>query len=143
MSRRSRKHRKHFACSHRGFGKFCHRCADEEKKRQIVTITKEALQQEKQLLRQLWIQSFSDDCIDLTHLPKKIVLRARHILKKLEQGTGFWELGGKRLSFDRSLIRIPVTYRYRLVGRLVDHNFVPIKVVSHETYNRITRIGVG
>ncbi|MEM7772331.1 MAG: hypothetical protein AAF327_17680, partial [Cyanobacteria bacterium P01_A01_bin.37] len=51
-----RKHRKHFACGHRGFGQFCHRCADEEKKRQAVITIKQALNQGKQLLRQQWIQ---------------------------------------------------------------------------------------
>lgn len=130
MGRRSRKYRKRFPCGHQGFGKFCHRCATAK-----ALLTVSLL--ERQRTRQQWQESFLQDCVDLTHLPKAIVLKARQVLSALQGGISLSQLRGKRFSFDRRLIRIPVTYRYRLVCRQHDEGIVPLKVVSHETYNSI------
>lgn len=132
MSRRSRKHRKHFKCGHRGYGQYCHRCADAKK-------LKTARRSEKQLARQQWQQSFLSDSIDLTHLPKKIVLKARQVIDALQQGISLHELRARRLSFDRNLIRIPVNYRYRLLCQQENSSISPLKVMTHETYNPIAR----
>ena len=132
MSRRSRKHKKRFACGHRGFGQYCHCCADRRRLR-------EAKQQQRSCQRQQWKATFAHDPIDLRRLPKAIVLKARQILAALSQGEGFWKFAGKRLSFDRSLIRIPVTYRYRLLCRLRGNDMTPLQVLSHEAYNRVAR----
>ncbi|MDX2240082.1 MAG: hypothetical protein NW224_05295 [Leptolyngbyaceae cyanobacterium bins.302] len=67
--------------------------------------------------KQQWKQTFAADPIDLTHLPKPIVIKTRQILAALEQGVSPAQLQGKRFSFDRTLLRIPVTYRYRLLCR--------------------------
>jgi hypothetical protein len=77
--------------------------------------------------------------VDLSQLPQKIVLKARLILAKLATGAGFWQVLGQRMSHDRSLIRIPVGYRYRLLCRMEGNQLWPLRVMSHETYNRVAR----
>ncbi|MEO0410039.1 MAG: hypothetical protein AAF289_22065 [Cyanobacteria bacterium P01_A01_bin.135] len=104
-------------------------------------MVKEAHHEQRRAQRQRWQQSFAYDRIDLTHLPKKVVLSARAILKQLEQGAGFWTFSGKRLLPDRTLIRIPVRQQYRLLGRWINHKFIPLEVMSHEAYNRIVSMG--
>lgn len=132
MSRRSRKHRKRFSCGHRGFGQYCHRCAPQR-----------ALQQAKiaarRLERQQWERMFAEDQIDLRRLPKAIVLKTRQLLAALQQGVSYWQLGGKRLHQERDAIRIPVTYRYRLLCGQENGEIVPLKVLSHEDYNPLAR----
>jgi hypothetical protein len=92
-----------------------------------------------QTAKQQWQASFAQDPIDLTHLPKPIVLKTRKILAALEQGMAPSQLQGKRLSFDRTLLRIPVTYRYRLLCRWYSNQVIPLQVLSHEAYNAIAR----
>ncbi|MEB3293086.1 MAG: hypothetical protein VKJ24_07990 [Synechococcales bacterium] len=138
MSRRPHLQKKRFAnCGHRGFGQYCHRCAD-------LNLRKQAIVQQETILRSQWLETYDHDPINLRHLPKPIVLRAREILAKLAQGTEYYKLQGKRLlGIDRDLIRIPVTRRYRLL--LQDHGdntFQSIKVLSHEAYNAIARHGL-
>lgn len=141
MSRRSRKHKKQFSCGHRGYGRYCHRChpyhgGDRCEEAQNL---KAARRLEKQRVRQQWQQTFLSDRIDLTHLPKKIVLKARQIMTALNQGVSLHTLRGKHLSFNRQLIRIPVTYRYRLLCQQDALGIEPLKVITHETYNPIAK----
>jgi hypothetical protein len=42
---------------------------------------------------------------------------------------------GVRMNFDRTLIRIPVGRRYRMLCREQDGQVVPLRVLSHEQYN--------
>jgi hypothetical protein len=133
MSRRPRRQKKRFpTCAHRGFGQYCHHCADLAlRKQSIATATK--------LQRDEWTETYDHDPIDLQGLPKPIVLKARKILEQLTQGTEYYKLQGKRLlGIDRDLIRIPVTRRYRLLiqdlGEKTPHF---LKVLSHEAYNAI------
>lgn len=86
-----------------------------------------------------WQELFADDPIDLTHLPKPIVIKTRQILTALDQGVPPSQLQGKRLSFNRTLLRIPVTYRYRLLCRWYANQIIPLQVLSHEAYNAIAR----
>lgn len=141
MGRRSRRYRKLFSCGHRGFGQFCHCCADREQQRRQSIQQRQRIQMAKQSMRQLWRCSFADDVIPLEHLPKQIILKARAILSALEQGVGFWQFAGKRLRGERSVVRIPVTHRYRLIGYLQEGRFIPRQVLSHESYNQMTRHG--
>lgn len=127
MIRRSRKYRKRFACGHRGYGRYCHRCADRAARRR-------AAWRVRQTQRRVWQETFSDDPIELRHLPPAIAEKTRQIVSALEQGTGHWQLAGKRLSV-REVISIPVTYRYRLLCREEGDRVVPVKVMSHEDYN--------
>lgn len=132
MSHRSRKHKKRFACGHRGFGQYCHCCAERVAKKQ------QRLSQRRQK-REQWQALFADDAIELSHLPKAIIRKARNVLSALQQGTEYWQLSGKRLEMIRGVIRVPVTQRYRLLCRDDGDQIVPVKVISHEDYNPLTR----
>jgi hypothetical protein len=131
MSRRSRKYRKRFKCGHRGFGRFCHCCADRER---IRKLRKDEQQRPH--------QKTEKDTIGLHKLPKAIAHKAHEILEKITHGTEYWRLGGKRLIGERSLIRVPVGYRYRILCREEGDRVVPLKVVSHEAYNSLVRGGL-
>jgi hypothetical protein len=157
---RSRKHRQRFACGHRGFGQWCHCCATNDSRRvraiasthgsvcpfpAIRSRQSDASHSPKRRVqavtwdKQAWNQSFATDAIDLRRLPRAIVLKARGILAALAQGTGYWQLKGKRLRGDRTLVRIPVSYRYRLLCRMEGDRLMPLKVLSHEDYNPLVR----
>jgi len=128
MSRRSRKHKKRFDCGHRGFGQYCHYCADRKKRRL-------AAKAEKKAARQRWKALFEQDCIDLRALPKKAVKKARQILDSLDAGVHYWQLSGKRIPAVRNVIRIPIGYRYRLLCRDDGDQVTPLEVLTHEDYN--------
>jgi hypothetical protein len=132
MSRRSRRHRKRFECGHRGFGQFCHCCADRRKKREEIVL----LRRQKRVRIQ---QAKADDAIDLRHLPRAIMEKARRVLGMLEEGSSWVGLGGKLFHFDRSLMRIPVGYRYRLLCRRDQSGITPLAVMTHEAYNPVAR----
>ena len=132
MSDRSRKHKKRFVCGHRGYGQYCHRCADRVARKQ------NRFGQRRQQ-REQWQALFAEDAIELSHLPKAIVKKARTVLSSLQQGAHYWQLSGKRLEMMRDVIRIPVTRRYRLLCRDDGDQVVPIKVISHEDYNPLIR----
>jgi hypothetical protein len=88
------------------------------------------------------------DTMGLYKLPGTIAQKARGVLDKIVNGTEYWKLGGKRLSGERSVIRIPIGYRYRMLCRdegdsTTKHRVVPLKVVSHEAYNPLVRRGQG
>jgi hypothetical protein len=91
------------------------------------------------VVKRQWQASFAHDPLDLTHLPKPIVLKTRRILAALDQGTAPSQLQGKRFNFDRTLLRIPVSYRYRLLCRWESDRIVPLQVLTHEAYNAIAR----
>lgn len=91
----------------------------------------------RQLKRQQWKDTFATDEIQLNHLPSAIVKKARTVLSQLEHGQEYWQLAGKRLKVMREVIRIPITYRYRLLCHDDGDRLTPIKVVSHETYNNL------
>ncbi|XHX79482.1 MAG: hypothetical protein RBJ76_06000 [Stenomitos frigidus ULC029] len=152
MVRRRQKQRQRFSCGHLGFGQFCQHC------RQVVQIDKSQASQQRvspqptqqqphrvwqatgqPTTKPQWQQSFAADPIDLTPLPKPIVIKTRQILAALKQGVPPAQLQGKRLSFDRTLLRIPVTYRYRLLCRWYTDLIIPLQVLSHEDYNAIAR----
>ena len=151
MVRRSHKRRKRFSCGHLGFGQFCHRCL-----RGLVPSPGSQLSKKEKIYPKAkgrrvwkpaaspaakcqWQASFTHDPIDLSHLPKPIVLKARRILASLSQGTAPSQLQGKRFNFDRTLLRIPITYRYRLLCRWEIDRIVPLQVLTHEAYNAIAR----
>ena len=138
MSQRLRLHKKYFSsCGHRGFGQYCHRCSD-------IAHRKQTIAQESHILRNQWLETYDHDPIDLRHLPKPIVLKAREILAKLAQGTEYYKLQGKRLIWtDRNLISIRVSRSYRMLIKDCGNNiFQNLKVLSHEAYNTIARHGL-
>ena len=116
--------KKIFSCGHKGFGQFCHRCA------QI-----NAISAQKQKLRQDWEASFERDSIDLRNLPKNVVLKSRRIIQQLAQETDYRQFRGKRLRHNRCVISIPINRSYRLLCRDRGQFLSPEAVVSHEDYN--------
>jgi hypothetical protein len=120
MARRKKK----FPCGHRGYGQICHRCAQQEQARA-----------QKQQEKQTWKETFDHDPIDLTDLPKNVVIKARKIIMGIEKQRDYREFRGKRLRHDRFIISIPVTRNYRLLCRDCGSILVPEAVISHEDYN--------
>jgi hypothetical protein len=120
MSRRKKK----FACGHKGYGRICHRCAQE----------KADLEQKRQHKLD-WEATFAEDPIDLTNLPKNVVLKSRRIIQELENQPDYRQFHGKRLRHDRFVISIPVTRNYRLLCRDHGNLLTPEAVISHEDYN--------
>lgn len=145
MPHRSRKQKQHFPCGHRGLGQYCHCCAAKlasrkAKKAAIKKAKRAAPKKSKPVLIPPPLRpAAASDAIDLSHLPKPIALKARKILAALEQGTGYWQLGGRRLSVVLEVIRIPVTYRYRLLCWEDNGQIIPWRVLSHEDYNPLVR----
>jgi hypothetical protein len=129
---RRRRWRKRFDCGHRGFGRYCHRCADER----LVQERERLLQQS---VKQAWLLSFEQDTIDLRDLPAAIVVKARGIMQGLARGEDYRRWRGKRLRFARSVLRIPVGDRYRLICDWIEDSWVPRVVLSHEAYNPMVR----
>lgn len=120
MSRR----KKLFPCGHRGYGQVCHRCAQ-----------KQADWEQKKQQKHDWEETFAQDRIDLTELPKNVVVKAREIIKGLENQKSYREFHGKRLRHDRFVVSIPVTRNYRLLCRDYGNFLTPEAVISHESYN--------
>jgi hypothetical protein len=81
----------------------------------------------------------ANDAIDLRHLPRAVMEKARRVLGMLEEGANWMGLGGKLFHFDRSLMRIPVGYRYRLLCRREQSGITPLAVMTHEAYNPVAR----
>ena len=120
MSRR----KKSFPCGHKGYGQICHRCAQ-----------KKADQEHKRQQKNEWESTFAQDPIDLTTLPKNVVVKARRIIRELQSEKNYREFRGKRLRHDRFIISIPVTRNYRLLCRDCGSFLTPKAVISHEDYN--------
>ena len=118
------KRKRTFPCGHRGYGKFCHHCAQQEHNRSL-----------KQRQKDEWKQTFAADPIDLQALPREIVVKARQTIQGLADGRDYREFSGKRLEHDRSIISIPVTRSYRMLCRAAGSTVTPVKVITHEEYN--------
>ncbi len=68
-------------------------------------------------------------------VPVNIRKKAMRIIRRIEGGTPYWRLGGKRLQVDRNVVSLPVTYRWRIIARFEDGSIVPERILSHEAYN--------
>ena len=116
--------KKNFPCGHKGYGRICHRCAQ-----------KQADWEKKRQHQQEWERKFLQDPVDLKALPKQVVIKARRIIKGLQNRRDYREFRGKRLRYNRLIISIPVTRNYRLLCRDCGSSLTPEAVVSHEDYN--------
>lgn len=116
--------KKRFDCGHRGYGQICHQCA-----------TTKSIYEHKKSQKHEWEATFATDPIDLSYLPKKVVVKARRIIKGLQDEQNYRDFRGKRLRHDRLIISIPVTRNYRLICRDYGSFVNPEEVVSHEDYN--------
>ena len=121
MSRRKKK----FSCGHTGYGKKCHKC-----------MQKQNIREQKNREKNAWKDTFADDLIDLSCLPKNVVLKTRKIIRNMvENKISYTSFRGKRLRHDRSIISIPVNRDYRLICKDMGGYVAPEAVVSHEDYN--------
>jgi hypothetical protein len=136
MSRRRRRHRKRFKCEHRGFGRFCHQCMSMKRKSEGMSVHGKKKRGDQAMRMK---KDAVGDIIELGHLPASIGGKARKILERLEHGASWLKMGGKTFHFDRSLIRIPVSYRYRLLCRREQSGITPLAVMTHEAYNPVAR----
>lgn len=126
-----RKHKKTFLCGHKGHGRECSRCKQEAQD----AARKAQEQAERQQQRDEWVASFEQDAVDLRGLPTHVVLKSRSIVADLQKGKHFQKLSGKRMHFDKSVVRIPVGLRYRMLCREEKGRIIPLMVLSHEDYN--------
>jgi hypothetical protein len=118
------KRKKKFACGHVGYGKNCHKCLQQQ-----------AVRNQKIQEKNSWKDSFTHDVIDLSCLPKNVVLKARQIIRDMQNNTCYTYFRGKRLRHDRFIISIPVTKHYRLLCRDNGSFVIPEAIISHEDYN--------
>ncbi|KKI99820.1 DUF7682 family zinc-binding protein [Prochlorothrix hollandica] len=125
------KRRKTFPCGHKGFGQFCHTCA--QKTAKLEAQDQARAKQKKQ--RDDWNATFEADIVDLRGLPRPIVTKARRILDTLQSGADYHQFRGKRLNHDRRWISIPLGHDYRLLCWDGETGIQPHKVMSHEDYN--------
>lgn len=125
-----RKHKKTFPCGHKSHGKDCVRCQQEAQ-----DAARKAQDAAAQQQRDEWKASFKQDVVDLRGLPTHVVKKSRDIIGELEKGRHFQKLSGKRMQFDKSVVRIPVGLRYRMLCREEKGRITPLMVLSHEDYN--------
>jgi hypothetical protein len=72
----------------------------------------------------------------LTHnAPTAILLKARSIISRLEAGTPYWQLRGKRLQWNRAVISIPVGPSWRILAHDKNGRVEARQVLSHSSYN--------
>lgn len=101
----------------------------------VIDVNKNILLGNKKEEKNAWQETFCNDPIDLSSLPKNVVLKARQIIKHIQNQTCYTNFRGKRLRHDRFIISIPVTRNYRLICRDYGSFVAPEAVVSHEDYN--------
>jgi hypothetical protein len=133
---RSRKWRKQFGCGHRGYGRFCHCCADREARQRTIARDRKLAQVNREMA---WVAERVVDGVDLRDLPRQVARKAKQVLEEFRQGWHPGAIGGKQFGFDRDVIRVPVGYRYRLLCERVAGVIKPVKVLSHEAYNSVMR----
>jgi len=68
-----------------------------------------------------------------------VLAKARRVICRLEQGVPYWQMRGKRLQRDRSVISIPVGRHYRLLAEDRDGRISPCELLSHALYDTRSR----
>ncbi|NMG57581.1 hypothetical protein E1H12_03335 [Geitlerinema sp. P-1104] len=127
----AKRRKKTFPCGHKGYGKTCHRCAQErrEQEKQLQAFHK------KKAEKEAWEASFEQDEIDLRSLPQYVVVKARDIISGLAEHQSYRDFNGKRMRHDRQVISIPITRNYRMICHDDGDWVIPQSVLSHEDYN--------
>ena len=67
--------------------------------------------------------------------PIEVLLKARGIIARLESGTPYWKLRGKRLQWNRRVISIPVGRSWRILAEYDRGRVKARQVLSHSRYN--------
>jgi len=133
-----------FPCGHRGRGKLCHRCAEEERVKSSAAAQQQSERAQKLAQKRAWEASFAEDPIDLRRLPdRELVLKVREVLEAIARGEDYTRFHGKRLGVDRRLISVPIGQRYRLLLRDDGGALRPLSCLTHEEYNTSLRPGLG
>ena len=72
--------------------------------------------------------------------PNEIVAKCADLCCKIEAGTPYMALKGKRLDVKendgRTRIAVPVGYRYRLICLFDGKTTEPVELLSHENYSK-------
>lgn len=124
--------KKQFPCGHKGLGRFCHACAQEEAQRLKDEQEDTALREAKAAR----VEGFLADPIDLRLLPHEpLIQKARQILRQIAATQDYRPFFGKRMEADRTVLSVPLNYRYRLLFRIHPDRIEPLSIMSHETYN--------
>lgn len=72
----------------------------------------------------------------LTHnAPIAVLAKARMIIVRLEAGTPYWKMQGKRLQWNRRMISIPVGRSWRILAEDAGGRVEARQVLSHSSYN--------
>jgi hypothetical protein len=74
--------------------------------------------------------------VNCDRLPAHAIRKAQDVIQKIESGTSFQALGGKRMLFRRETISIPVGWSYRLIAEEVGTSLRMKSLMSHEAYNK-------
>jgi hypothetical protein len=147
--------RRVFDCGHKGQGKFCHRCSNDQK----AVLAVQALAEEREARRaaaaakprqrkeppakdpaeaeriRALKAAAAGAPIDLSaaeSLPA-VMERALDVLTQLDAGTHPLSLGGQKLTSRRGYFSVPVGLRHRI---FVDaYSLKPTEFLSHEAYN--------
>ncbi len=72
------------------------------------------------------------------HAPSYVLARARRIITRLKAGTPYWQLHGKRLHWNRSVISIPVGRSWRILAREAGSRVEARQVLSHSSIHRLS-----
>lgn len=134
-------YRKTFACGHRGLGQYCH-CCDALQKRQSAVVDVRAEKSARMMSSATFVSADGQFTVALDRIPHpKLVQKAQHILTRIiDHGDAYTAFGGKRMHASRSIISVPIGYRFRLVLQERENGEkVPIDIMSHETYNQYIR----
>ncbi len=124
--------RKYFPCGHHGKGQYCHLCERQAEDKQSRE-TQRVARKDQKIQR---VQAFTNDPINLRDLPSpQLVHKARHIIHHITTTKEYRPFLGKRMEADRTLLSIPLNYRYRILFRIHPDRITPLSVMTHETYN--------
>ncbi len=68
-------------------------------------------------------------------VPAGVLAKAHRIIIRLEAGTPYWKLRGKRLQSNRRVISIPVGRSWRILAEDAGSRVEVRQVLSHSNYN--------
>ena len=85
------------------------------------------------------VDFFTRRGVSVRSVPDHVLEKARSIICRLEEGIPYWQMHGKRLQRDRSVISIPVGQHYRLLAVDKDGRVSPRELLSHAGYNNRSR----
>ncbi len=120
--------KKTFPCGHKGKGKYCHRCEQENKRSEIEKSSKEADDQ--------WKKLFETDPINLRPLLRRnLIEKARKIISGIEKGIHYSKYKGKIMRYNRNVISIPINHDFRLILHRTKNGIIVKDLMDHESYN--------